>query len=112
MEGPAKDSFQLLRTFKDNADIVSVGVLECLMAGGFWFPDRIREHLADEVACPLGCGEYGVGPLHILWTCPHIEEVYKDQPAVSKTQVHAIEAAASSHLECLLASGAHAPEDA
>ena len=89
------------RTFKENSDLVSLGVLECLMVGGFWFPDRIREHLGEEVACPLGCGEYGVGPLHILWTCPCIADVYHDKQAVIKTQCHGLEAAASEHLQCL-----------
>ena len=86
LEGVAKESFALLRTFRSKSDPVSAGALECLLPAGFWLPDRILEHIGEEISCPLGCGEVGVGPLHVLWTCPQITEVYKEQTAVIDSQ--------------------------
>ena len=50
------------------------GVLECIMSGSLWLPNRViktREHIPDE--CPR-CGAVGCDEMHLFWECPKIDQ--------------------------------------
>ena len=53
---------------------LQLGVLECIMSGGLWLPNRVikvREHIPDE--CPR-CGAVGCDEMHLFWECPNIDQ--------------------------------------
>ena len=70
--GPAEASLKLVKSMRANDDAEGAGILECLLVGGSWFPDRLR--LINKVlgVCPV-CGMADVDTLHCLWTCKALE---------------------------------------
>ena len=71
---PADVSFRWVRKLqKDPEARHQLGVLECIMSGGLWLPNRVnkvREYIPDE--CPR-CGQLGCDEMHLFWECPKID---------------------------------------
>ncbi len=59
-------------------------MLEALLSGGCWSPDRIGKlHGSPVVPCAL-CGQHGTDDLHTYWTCPELSKRVEEE--VKSTQ--------------------------
>ena len=74
-------------------------MMECILAGGLWLPERIHS-IKPEVpsTCPL-CQLTGCGPRHLFWDC--IAKQLTAIPAVQESQHLMIKADQYKEYDCL-----------
>ena len=69
---PDPVSFKLLKALRKDGASTEVGLLECMLCGGFWFPERVAAAFPREVSplCDQCPHQVPATPAHVLWECP------------------------------------------
>ena len=95
---PADVSIALARLLRAAGMVEPAALLECILSGGRWLPDRVAAaYPTESELCPL-CGLKPGTPMHCFWRCPCLLGLYF--PEVDSTQKYADQAFAEPEFEC------------